>query len=405
MTDRGASNRAASLYDEAAEARHRALREQFLIRPDVTFLNHGSYGACPRPVFEQYQAWQLELEQQPVEFIGRRRVDLLREARTGLASYLNADPDEVVYASNVTHALNIAARSLPLTEGDEILTTDHEYGALDRTWKFVGQKTGARYVIQALPSPLDDPDDVVEVVWAGVTPRTRVLFLSHISSPTAIILPIEKLIARARAAGIWTVIDGAHAPGQIPLDLHALGVDFYGGNCHKWLCSPKGAGFLYARRDIQHLLEPVVISWGWEARDPSGSKFIDEHEFQGTRDFAAALAVPDAIRFQAEHDWPRVREECHALAALAREQIAELTGLPPFTPDSPAWYAQMATIPLPPGDEVSLKRRLYDEYRIEIPIVVWQGQRFVRISAQGYNTLADVNRLTDALATILRSEV
>jgi isopenicillin-N epimerase len=370
----------------------------------VTFLNHGSYGACPRPVFERYQAWQLELEQQPVEFIGRRRVDLLREARTGLASYLNADPDEIVYASNVTHALNIAARSLPLTDGDEILTADHEYGALERTWKFVCQKTGARTVVQPLPNPLDDPDDVVEAVWAGVTPRTKVLFLSHITSPTAIILPIEKLIARARAAGIWTVIDGAHAPGQIPLDLHAMGVDFYGGNCHKWLCSPKGAGFLYARREVQHLLEPVVISWGWEARDPSGSKFIDEHEFQGTRDFAAALAVPDAIRFQAEHDWPRIREECHELAALAREQIAELTGLPPFTPDSPAWYAQMATIPLPPGDEISLKRRLYDEYQIEIPILVWQGQRFVRISAQGYNTRADVNRLTDALAAILRTE-
>src|SRR5215217_8206293 len=157
MTERDLTART-STYDEAAEARHRALREQFLIRPDVTFLNHGSYGACPRPVFEQYQAWQLELEQQPVEFIGRRRVDLLREARTGLASYLNADPDEVVYASNVTHALNIAARSLPLAEGDEILTTDHEYGALDRTWKFVCEKTGARYVIQSLPSPLDDPD-------------------------------------------------------------------------------------------------------------------------------------------------------------------------------------------------------------------------------------------------------
>jgi len=393
-----------TVYDEAAEARHLALREQFLIRPDVTFLNHGSYGACPKPVFERYQAWQLELERQPVEFIGRRRVDLLDEARTALATYLHADADEVVYQPNVTQALNIVARSLPLAEGDEILSTDHEYGALDRTWRFVCGKIGARYVVQPLPSPLDDPEDVVAAVWAGVTPRTKVLFLSHITSPTAVILPIERLIARAREAGIWTVIDGAHAPGQIPIDLHGLGVDFYGGNCHKWLCAPKGTGFLYARRELQPLLEPLVISWGWEARDPSGSPFVDEHEFQGTRDFAATLAVPDAIQFQAEHDWPRVREECHELAALARTEIAELTGLPPFTPDSPAWYAQLASIPLPPGDPLTLKRRLYDEYQIEIPIVEWADQRFVRISAQGYNTRADVGRLVDALAEILRSE-
>lgn len=391
-------------YDAAAEARHQALREQFLIRPDVTFLNHGSYGACPKPVFERFQAWELELEQQPVEFIGRRRVGLLSEARAALATYLNADADEVVYQPNVTQALNIVARSLPLKEGDEILTTDHEYGALDRTWKFANQKSGARYVVQTLPSPLNDPDEVVEAVWAGVTPRTRVLFLSHITSPTAVTLPIEKLIARAKAAGIWTVIDGAHAPGQVPIDLRALDVDFYGGNCHKWLCSPKGVGFLYARRELQPMLEPLVISWGWEARDPSGSRFIDENEFQGTRDFAACLAVPDAIRFQAEHDWPRVREECHALAQYARTAIAELTDLPPLTPDSPAWYAQMATIPLPPGDQATLKRRLYDEYKIEIPINNWGGNRHVRISVQGYNTRADVDRLVQALAEILPSE-
>src|SRR3954447_5556560 len=286
-----------TVYDEAAEARHRALREQFLIRPDVTFLNHGSYGACPKPVFEKYQAWQLELEQQPVEFIGRRRVELLGQARAALATYLNADADEIVYQPNVTQALNIPARSLPLKEGDEVLATDHEYGALERTWKFVCQKTGAVYKTVTLPNPLDDPEDVVKAMMAAVTPRTKVLFLSHITSPTAVTFPIESLIARAREAGLWTMIDGAHAPGQVPVDLHGLGVDFYGGNCHKWLCSPKGAGFLYARREVQHLLEPVIVSWGWEARDPSGSRFIDENEFQGTRDFAASLAVPDAIQF------------------------------------------------------------------------------------------------------------
>ena len=391
-------------YDDAAEARHLALREQFLLRPDIVFLNHGSFGACPRPVFERYQAWQLELEQQPVEFIGRRSHDLLREARTALASYLNSDPDEIVYSPNVTTALNVVARSLPLAEGDEILTTDHEYGALDRTWRFRCERTGATIVRRELPIPLDDPDEAVEAIMGGLTPRTRVLFLSHISSPTAAILPIEKLIVRAREAGVWTVVDGAHAPGQVPVDLHALGVDFYGGNCHKWLSAPKGAGFLYARRDVQHLLEPLVVSWGWQARDPGPSRFIDEQERQATRDISAYLSVPAAIEFQAANDWSRIRAECHELARRTASEVAELTGLPPLTADSPSWYAQMVTMPLPPGDDAALKARLYDRYRIEIPVVVWRDQRFVRISVQGYNTRADAQKLVDALAEILRSE-
>jgi isopenicillin-N epimerase len=391
-------------YDDAAEARHLALRQQFLLRPDITFLNHGSFGACPRPVFERYQAWQLELERQPVEFIGRRSRDLLLESRSALASYLHCDPDEIVYSQNVTTALNVVARSLPLQEGDEILTTDHEYGALDRTWKFMCQRTGARVVRQELPLPLDDQDAVVEAVMAGLTPRTRVLFLSHITSPTAVTLPIEKLIARARGAGLWTVIDGAHAPGQVPVDLHALGVDFYGGNCHKWLCAPKGAGFLYARRDLQHLLDPLVISWGWEARTPSGSQFIDEQEGQGTRDIAAYLSVPDAIEFQAANQWDRVRAECHQLARETASRVAALTDLPPLTADSPNWFTQIVTMPMPAGDDASLKLRLYDEFKIEIPVTLWRDRRFVRISVQGYNTRADTDRLVGALDEILRSE-
>jgi len=388
-------------YDDAADARHQALRQQFLLRPEVTFLNHGSFGACPRPVFERYQAWQVELEQQPVEFIGRRGHALLAEARSALASYLHCAPDEVVYFPNVTHALNVVARSLPLAEGDEILTTDHEYGALDRTWRFLVGKTRARYVMQPLPYPLTDPNEMVEALWAGVTPRTRVLFLSHITSPTAVTFPIESLIARARAAGIWTVVDGAHAPGQVPVDLGALGVDFYGGNCHKWMCAPKGAGFLYARRDVQHLVEPLVVSWGWDAREPGPSRFIDEQEFQGTRDLASYLSVPAAIEFQAQHDWSRVRAECHELVRWGRAAVADLTGLPHVAADSPGWYAQMVTLPLPPCDHAELKRRLYDDFGIEIPVMVWHDRPYIRISAQGYNSRADVERLVEALGELL----
>ena len=388
-------------YDDAADARHAALREQFLIRPDVAFLNHGSFGACPRPVFERYQQWQFELERQPVEFIGRRSHSLLAESRAVLATYLNCQRDEVVYFPNVTHALNVVARSLPLAEGDEILTTDHEYGALDRTWRFLSGKNRSRYVVQALPQPLGDPNEAVEAVWAGVTPRTRVLFLSHITSPTAATLPIAPLIERARAAGIWTVVDGAHAPGQVPVDLTALGADFYGGNCHKWMCAPKGAGFMYARTDVQDLLEPLVVSWGWDARDPGPSRFVDEQERQGTRDIAAYLSVPDAIAFQAEHNWPQIRAECHELVRSTRDAIADLTGLPHLIPDSPEWFAQMATVPLPPCDHLELKRRLYDDFKVEIPIMVWQERPYIRVSAQGYNTRADMERLVEALGELL----
>jgi isopenicillin-N epimerase len=364
-------------------------------------LNHGSFGARPRAVFEAYQNWQLELEREPIEFLGRRFYDLMRDARKSLAGYVGADADDLVYVPNATTGLNIVARSLPLQPGDEVLTTDHEYGALERTWRFMCAKRGANYINHALPYPLTSADEIVESLWARVTPRTRVLFLSHITSPTALILPIAKLIRRARAAGIITVVDGAHAPGQIPLNLDALGVDYYSGNCHKWMNAPVGAAFLYARRQMQLLLEPLVISWGWQSETPGTSRFVDEQEWQGTRDVAAYLSVPAAIQFMAEHDWTRVQRECHQLACYARSVMGDLTGIQPLTPESPDWYAQMVSIPLPAYDAKLLQARLFDEYSIEVPIVTWNGRQFVRVSVQGYNTQVELDTLTSALATLL----
>jgi isopenicillin-N epimerase len=377
------------------------MRELFLFDPAITFLNHGSFGACPRPVFAEYQRWQLELERQPVEFLGRRFNDLMNQARSLLGDYLGADADDLVYVANATVGLNIIARSLDLHPGDEVLSTDHEYGALDRTWRFLCGKHHAQYIRQPVPVPIGSAADVVEAVWAGVTARTRVLFISHITSPTAIIFPLKALIDRARQAGILTVVDGAHAPGQIDLNLRALGADFYSGNLHKWLMSPKGSAFLYARREMQHLVEPLIVSWGWQAEKPGPSKFIDEQEWTGTRDIAAFLSVPAAIQFQREHDWPAVRNECHELVRDARERVAALTGLPPLTPDDPAWFAQMAALPLPPCDLDALKRRLYDEFRIEIPVIDWNQRHFVRLSVQGYNTRADLDHLIHALRVCL----
>jgi isopenicillin-N epimerase len=377
-----------------------SLKHQFLLDPTIVFLNHGSFGATLRPVFEAYQQWQRELERQPVEFLGRRFTTLMREARVALAAYIHTEPTNVVYVPNATTALNIVARSLPLRPGDEILTTDHEYGAMDRMWRFIAHKTGAVYKQQAIPVPVTTPEDFVARFWAGVTPRTRVVFLSHITSPTALIFPVREICQRARAAGILSIIDGAHTIGQIPLDVQAIGADFYTSNLHKWLCCPKGAAFLYARREVQHLVEPLVVSWGYESETPGESRFIDEQEWTGTRDIAAYLSTPVAIRFFEENQWNDVRAQCHYLARIARARITALTGLPPLSPDSSAWYAQMVTLPLPECDTTQLKTRLYDEFRIEIPIVVWQKRPHLRVSIHAYNTLEDVTRLVEALAEI-----
>ena len=378
-------------------------KDLFLLDPDVAFLNHGSFGATPRPVFEKYQAWQREMERQPVAFFVERFAGLLREARTVLAGYVHTAPDNVVYVANATTALNTVARSLRLDPGDEIVTTDHEYGAMDRMWRFLCQKTGAVYRPVPLPLPLDTPGDLVERLWAGVTPRTRVLFFSHLTSPTALILPARELCRRARAAGVLSIVDGAHALGQVPLDLDDLDADFFTANAHKWLCAPKGSAFLYARPEVQRLVEPLVVSWGNTSLTSTGSTFLDEQQWAGTRDIAAFLAVPEAIRFCEAHDWPRVRTECHRLVRHAREAIGALTGLPPICPDSTEWYAQMATVPLPPCEAPKIKAQLYERFRVEVPVSEWQGRPYLRVSIQGYNTLADVERLLAALQATLPS--
>lgn len=375
------------------------LTSSFLLSPDVIFLNHGSFGACPRPVFEEFQRWQLELERQPVEFLGRRFDDLMCEARKPLAQYVNCDPDDLVYVPNATTGLNVVARSLQLEAGDEVVTTNHEYGALDRTWTFVCEKAGASYKRVAIPLPVSTETDFVERVWGAVTPRTRVLFLSHITSPTALVFPVQELVRRARERGILSIIDGAHAVGQIPLDMRALDADVYSSNAHKWLLAPKSSAFLYVRRDVQPLIEPLVVSWGWRPKEAKASPFIQEQEWQGTRDPAAYLATPAAIRFVQEHDWETVQAECHALAVYAQEKISDLTGLPPLSDET--WFAQMVTMPLPECDAKTLKTRLYDEYRIEAPIIEWEGRQFIRLSLQAYNTRADVDAVTDALRQIL----
>lgn len=377
---------------------------EFLVRRDIAFLNHGSFGACPRPVFDTYQHWQRTLEAQPVEFLGRRLSGLLAEAREALARYVGTDAGNLVFVPNATHGMNIVARSLALEPGDEVLGNDHEYGAVERTWRFICGQRGAHYRIQPISLPVTSAQQVVDELWQGVTERTRAIVVSHITSPTALIFPVAEIRRRAAEQGILCIVDGAHAPGHLDLHLDTLGVDFYTGNCHKWLCSPKGAGFLFARPDRQPLLHPLVVSWGWEAREPGPSPFQDYFEWVGTDDPSAYLSVPAAIEFQARHDWPSVRAACHQLVRETRQRVGDMTGLPQISPDGDDWFGQMAAMPLPMREGVTvetLKDALWERNGVEVPITDWQGQRFVRVSIQAYNSAADVERLMEGLHALL----
>ena len=380
------------------------IAEQFQLDADVAFFNHGSFGACPKPVFENYQYWQRRLERQPVDFIQRQRPELTLSARQKMGGYVVADGANVVFVPNATYGINIAARSLKLQPGDEVLATDHEYGAVNNTWRYICNQAGATYVNQPIPLPVDDPTAFVDTLWEGVTPRTRVIAVSHITSPTALILPVEQICARANAEGLLTVIDGAHALGQIDLDMTAMAPTFYTGNAHKWLCAPKGAAFLYMDAEQESDLEPLVVSHGYSG-ETRGTKLTDYYSWTGTMDPSAYLAVPAAIQFQHDNEWQTVRAACHRRAIDLRNLIQGLTGLPPICPDDAnggyRWFEQMFTARMPSGSVDELRERLWPEFKIEVPVGLLHDEPAMRVSVQAYTTQADIDRLLAALAIII----
>jgi isopenicillin-N epimerase len=380
-----------------------SLKENFLLDPNIVFLNHGSFGATPRAVFEAYQNWQLQLERQPVLFLARELPTLLHKSRAILGQYLNADTNDLVYIPNATHGVNIVAHSLQFKPGDEILTTDHEYGACDYTWDFICKKTAAKYIHQHIPLPAQSKEEIIEQFWQGVTPRTKVIYMSQITSSTALRLPVKEICKRASQAGILTIIDAAHSLGQIPLDLQDLDADIVFGNAHKWLMNAKGSAFLYVRRTLQPHIEPLIVSWGYQATPgiATGSRFVDYLQWTGTKDPTAYLTIPHAIQFMKDHNWDNVRHQCYLLLHQAIKRICDLTQLPPAYPLDSDFYSQMGIAPLPPSNNVNLKSRLYDEYKIEIPLTEWRGRQFVRISVQGYNTQEDIDALVRALEILL----
>ncbi len=376
------------------------LRDHFLLERDVVFLNHGSFGACPKPVFDAYQAWQLQLERQPVRFFVKELWPALEVTRRDVEAYLGAERNCIVPVMNATVGVNTIAQSLKLAPGDEILSNEHEYGACVRAWNKVCAHTGALIISAPIPDPIESLEQLADVIWSKVTDRTKVLFISHITSPSGIVFPAEELCRRARERGILTVVDGAHCAGQIPLDLKNFGADFYTGNCHKWLCAPKGAAFLYAAPDKKHLIEPLMVSWGGTNECASDDAFVNELQFQGTNDMSSFLAISDAIKFQAAHNWDAVRDECQKKIAWVKDELESLSNVRAWYPTNPDMQKQMAAVILKRKDGQTVKDYLEREYKIEIPVWSRGDDAVLRVSVQGYNTQEELELLVSAIKTL-----
>lgn len=379
------------------------LKSHFLLREDITFLNFGSFGACVKPVFEKYQQFQLELEQEPVLFITGTGPKYLEQAREALGNYLGADKDDLVYVTNPSYAVNTIARSIGLKAGDEVLTTDLEYGACDKTWSYYCEKAGARYVRQPVSLPIAGKDAFVQELFKGVSPKTRLLFISHITSSTALRLPVEEVIAKAQTLGIPVFVDGAHAPGQVSLNLRTLGADYYTGACHKWMLTPKGSSFLYINKEKQAGIDPLVISWGYKALFPSSSAFLDYHQFNGTRDFSAFLCIPEAIRFMEEYDWKKVAAECRKLVKENAAAFFAITGGKALAPLTDDFIAQILSAEIKTNDPEKLHDLLFEKYKIQVPVMRHGEKIYMRYSINAFNGQEDLNKLFFAIEDIKKS--
>ena len=385
------------------------LKTQFQINPDITFLNHGSYGACPLPVFENYQKWQELMERDPVKFMTKDVYKHLKISRNELSKFVNCDKDDIVYFPNPTHAVANIISNISINPGDQVLTTNLEYGSCDRMWFFHANQNQYEYKQSEIKLPIEDDDSFLDNFWKYSNSNTKYIFISHITSGTGMILPIEKIMIEAKKRGIRTIIDGAHVPGHIDLDIKKLDPDYYVGACHKWLCSPKGVSFLYIKRELQDEIQPYLKSWGWGEEFPefknstekkTNSRFQNIFQWQGTRDMSAFICVPAAIEFQRLYKWTEIRDRCNKMIIDARNRITEITKIPKICPDE--YLGQMTTIIFPFNDHIKLKETLYNDYNIEIPTYTKDGYTAFRISLQGYNNQKDVDILIDALSNILK---
>ena len=379
------------------------LRSQFLIDPNITFLNFGSFGACPKPIFEDYQKWQLELEREPVQFITVNGLTYLQRSREVLATFLNCNADDLVYVTNPSYAVNLIAKSLPLNKGDEVLTTNLEYGACDKIWDYYTESKGAKYIKQNISLPLTTKEKFIEELFKGLTKNTKVLFISHITSSTGLIFPVKEICDIAKQKGLITFVDGAHAPAHVELDLANLQADIYTGACHKWMMTPKGCSFLYVKKEYQNLFDPLVISWGYKSAYPSQSSFIDYHQMQGTRDFSAFLTVPKAIQFMKENDWTNVSAQCKQIVLSNAQRFCDLLQSQPLAPLTTEFIGQLFSIPIQCYEPEKLQRHLFEHYKIEIPVMRHGDKVYLRYSINACNTQNDLDVLYDALINITKT--
>jgi isopenicillin-N epimerase len=383
------------------------LARHWTLDPGIDFLNHGSFGACPRPVLEAQAELRARMERQPVQFLARELEGLFDEARGALAAFVGADPDDLAFVPNATSGANTVIRSLVLQPGDELLTTDHAYNACRNALAW-HEPRGVQVTVARVPWPISRPEQVVDAVLGSVTPRTRLLLLDHVTSPTGLILPVRELVSRLDERGIDTLVDAAHAPGMLPLDLRALGAAYYTGNCHKWLCAPKGAAFLHVQRDRQAGIRPLTISHGANAQRPERSRFRLEFDWTGTDDPTPFLCVPHAIRFLGgllPGGWPELMQRNHGLALRGRTLLCNALGVPPPAPDE--MLGSLASVPLPDYSGPPLRgawwhplqKVLLERHRIEVPAMVFPAlpKQLVRISAQAYNSEEQYARLASAL--------
>jgi isopenicillin-N epimerase len=380
-------------------------KQFWMLDPEVIFLNHGSFGACPIAVLEYQQSLRHQLERQPLLFLGRELESRLDEARSALATFLQADPASLVFVPNATTGVNAVLRSRPFNPGDAVLTTNQEYNACRNALDFVAAQYGLEIVVATIPYPIADPQQAIDAILQAITPNTKLALLDHVISQTGLVLPIAAIIAALTDRGIETLIDGAHAPGMLPLDLPNLGATYYTGNCHKWMCSPKGAAFLYVASDKLATIHPTTISHGRNDLRTSRSRFHLEFDWAGTGDPTAYLSVPKAIEFMGSllpGGWPELMQHNRTQAIAARNHLSTTLDIPCPCPES--MVGSLATLPLSDGSYLELQTHLWEAHRIEVPIVPFptSQQRILRISSQIYNSVQEYQDLAKALKTLLR---
>ena len=376
------------------------MKSLFLLQNDITFLNFGSFGACPKPVFDAFIRWQYLLESEPIQFFTTHSSEYINTSRKALAEYLQGDPENFVFVPNPTWAINIIAKNLRLQPDDEVLSTNLEYGAMDKTWNYYCKKLGAKYIQQKISLPIASKEAFLNDFWKGYSTKTKMVFISQITSSTGLILPVKEICEEAKRRGLITVVDGAHVPGHIDLDLSELKADFYTGACHKWMMTPKGSSFLYVRKEFQNELDPLIISWGFESANPSGSRFYDYHQFNGTRDFSAYLTIPDALEFMHQNNWNEVSKQCKKLVLQTAPLFYDVLGTEPLAPLTTEFYGQMCSAEVKTPNPEQLQRHLFEQYKIEIPVMRHREKNFIRYSVQGFNTKEEIAYLLESLKSI-----